>query len=191
MMLVTPLIRKEALTTSAMEGTITTIDDILFQEIVPNKLKDDDAREAYNYKAALSLTMEQCKTLPISGRVLKHAHRILLSGLSPGRGAGKHPGEYKKQQNAIGTTGDSIFTARYVPPPPKETEDCMARLEGFINREDRTSGEELVDLALAHYQFEAIHPVSRWQWETDSSHLPYGHSNRPHEAAAVAPQFGP
>lgn len=158
MMLVTPLIRKEALTTSAMEGTITTIDNILLQEISPDAVQDDDAREAYNYKAALSSALKQCKELPISGRVLRNAHKTLLSGLSPGRGAGKRPGEYKKQQNAIGTAGDNAFTARYVPPPPEKTEECMLALEQFINREDRVEGEELIDLALAHYQFEAIHP---------------------------------
>jgi Fic family protein len=157
-MLITPLIRKEALTTSAMEGTITTIDNMLLQEIVPEAKKDDDAREAYNYVAAVRRTTEDMKTLPISGRLLKSAHEILLSGLSTSRGAGKRPGEYKKLQNAIGDPGDDIFTAKYVPPPPQQTPQCMAELEGYINRQDRKDGEELIDLALGHYQFEAIHP---------------------------------
>ncbi len=156
--LITPLIRKEALTTSAMEGTITTIDNMLLQEIAPDPVRDDDAREASNYKRALISSVQELEEIPISGRLLKNAHRILLSGLSATRGAGKRPGEYKQQQNAIGTTDDNVFTARYVPPPPIETEQCMKELESFINRVDRQPGEELLDLALAHYQFEAIHP---------------------------------
>ncbi len=157
-MLIGPLIRREALTSSAMEGTITTIDEMLLQEIVPEAQKDDDAREASNYSFSLRKTSDAMASLPISGRLIKQGHRMLLSGLSPHRGAGKRPGEYKSHQNAIGDSGDTIHTARYVPPPPAETIQCMAELEAFINRPDRQDGEQLIDLALAHYQFEAIHP---------------------------------
>lgn len=156
--LIAPLIRREALTSSAMEGTITTIDEMLLQEIVPEAKKDDDAREASNYTFALRKCMDELRAIPVSGRLIRNGHRLLLSGLSPQRGAGKRPGEYKAHQNAIGDSGDSIFTARYVPPPPEQTKQCMHELELFINREDRKPGEELIDIALAHYQFEAIHP---------------------------------
>ena len=157
-MLIMPLIRREALTSSAMEGTITTIDDMLLQEVTPEAHRNDDAREVLNYIQALRQAIRQMETLPISGRLIRSGHKTLLSGLSPQRGAGKRPGEYKAMQNAIGDQSDTIFTARYVPPPPVQTEQCMAELEVFINRENRADGEELLDLAMAHYQFEAIHP---------------------------------
>lgn len=86
--------------------------------------------------------------------MLTDAHRTLLGGLSRNRGAQKRPGEYKPEQNWIG--GRTIGTARYVPPPPGETRVCMDALEAFINREARAY--PLLDMALVHYQFEAIHP---------------------------------
>ncbi len=157
-MLVTPLVRKEALTTSAMEGTITTIDNMLVQEILPDAKNDDDAREAFNYLLALRHATEELNKLPLTGRIIKESHAKLLSGLSPSRGANKLPGTYKTHQNAIGQSGDTVFTARYVPPPPAQTVDAMSDLEKYINRANRVDGDELVDLAIAHYQFEAIHP---------------------------------
>jgi Fic family protein len=159
-MLVMPLIRKEALTSSAIEGTITTINNMLLEQIAPREGGDDNAREAFNYVRALRGAEDDLKKLPISHRVIKQAHKTLLSSLSPTRGAGKRPGEYKSDQNAIGKQGDDENTARYVPPPPNETAVCMDELERFINREDRKPGEELIDIALAHYQFEAIHPFN-------------------------------
>jgi Fic family protein len=88
---------------------------------------------------------------------MRDAHAQLLSGLSMRRGAGKRPGEYKVHQNAIGRRGDTIHTARFVPPPPSVTPKCMDELEAFINRDAEPGPSRLVDLALAHYQFEAIH----------------------------------
>lgn len=159
-MLVMPLIRKEALTSSAIEGTITTINNMLLEQLSPREGGDDNAREAFNYVRALREAQEALRKLPISHRVIKQAHKTLLSGLSPARGAGKRPGEYKIDQNAVGKMGDNEATARYVPPPPKETMTCMDELERFINRENRKTGEELIDISLAHYQFEAIHPFN-------------------------------
>lgn len=159
-MLIMPLFRKEALTTSAMEGTFTTIDDMLAEEVLPNLKTDENAREAFNYKVAVQKASSKLTKLPISHRVIKEAHVDLLHGLSSNRGAGKMPGQYKVHQNAIGQSGDDVFTARYVPPPPLETQVCMDRLEAFINREDRRRAESLIDIALCHYQFEAIHPFA-------------------------------
>jgi Fic family protein len=159
-MLVMPLIRKEALTSSAIEGTITTINNMLLEQVAPRLGGDENAREAYNYVRALQHATKDLEILPISHRVIRQAHRTLLSGLSPGRGAGKRPGEYKTDQNAVGKLGDNEATARYVPPPPNEAQKCMDALEKFINRQDRKQGEELIDIALAHYQFEAIHPFN-------------------------------
>ena len=159
-MLIMPLIRKEALTSSAIEGTITTINNMLLEQVSPKENGDENAREAYNYVRAITEANHMRANLPISHRIITEAHRILLSGMSAARGAGKRPGEYKRDQNAIGKIGDTEITARYVPPPPKETQTCMDQLETFINRLDRNPGEELIDLALVHYQFEAIHPFN-------------------------------
>ena len=157
-MLIRPLIQKEALTSSAIEGTITTIEGIVFEEAAPQALVDENAREAANYIRAVQHAVQQLQTYPISHRVIMGAHKVLLAGLSPSRGQGKRPGEYKNSQNAIGQAGDNELTARYVPSPPAQTERCMDELEAFINRQNRNQGEELVDIAIAHYQFEAIHP---------------------------------
>jgi Fic family protein len=159
-MLIMPLFRKEALISSAIEGTVTTLNNMLLEQILPNQSKDENAKEAYNYVRALTEANEQLKRLPLSHRVIKDAHRVLLSGLSTGRGAGKRPGEYKNSQNAIGQIGDTEKTAKYVPPPPKQTQSCMDELEVFMNRERQSVGEALIDLACVHYQFEAIHPFN-------------------------------
>ena len=159
-MLFVPLIRREALTSSAIEGTITTLDNLLIEEVGGQVPIDDDARETQNYVRALNEATRSLQELPISHRIIKQAHKTLLSGLSPKRGAGKRPGDYRNNQNAIGKYGDDELTARYVPPPPQKALDAMDALEVFINREDRRPGEELIDIALAHYQFEAIHPFN-------------------------------
>jgi len=157
-MLIGPLQRREALTSSAMEGTITTLGDLVLEEAGAQPPKGDDAREAFNYVRAIEATAKLLEKLPISHRIIKEAHRILLHGLSPARGAGKRPGEYKLNQNAVGRRGETIHSARYVPPPPQQTQQCMDDLESYINRGHRSPAERLIDLALVHYQFEAIHP---------------------------------
>lgn len=157
-MLIQALTRREALTSSAMEGTITTIGDIVLEEAEARPGLDDNAREAFNYAFALRQANKSLEKLPISHRVIMEAHENLLSGLSFKRGAGKRPGQYKMHQNAVGKMGESTHSARYVPPPPNETRTCMNQLENFINMPERTQGQKIIDLALAHYQFEAIHP---------------------------------
>ncbi len=157
-MLIGPLIQKEALITSAIEGTITTIEDMIVAQASSTYEKDENAHEASNYVRAVYSAVNQMQELPISHRIIKDSHKILLSGLSPTRGQGKRPGEYKQSQNAIGRPGDTEQTARYVPPPPAQTAIAMDSLEKYINRDGRKPGEALIDIALAHYQFEAIHP---------------------------------
>jgi Fic family protein len=157
-MLIGPLIQKEALVSSAIEGTITTIENMIVEQATPASAKDENAREASNYVRAVYSAVSQMKELPITHRLIKDAHKILLSGLSPARGQGKRPGEYKDSQNAIGRFGDTEHSARYVPPPPAQTATAMDNLEKFINRDNSRPGEALIDIALVHYQFEAIHP---------------------------------
>lgn len=155
--LVRPLQHREALTSSAMEGTFTTEDRLLLAEAGVDP-KDDSTREVHNYLRALTTCLEMLKELPISHRVIKRAHEILLSGLSSARGSRKRPGEYKREQNWIG--GITLERARFVPPPSAETQTCMDALEAYINREDRRFPNALMDLALVHYQLETIHPFA-------------------------------
>lgn len=156
--LIRPLQRQEALTSSAMEGTFTSPDNLVLAEAGLEQDQDDSTREVVNYLRALDASLEMMKALPISHRVITRAHEILLSGLSSARGAQKRPGQYKVDQNWIG--GRTIQVARYVPPPPGPTQSCMDDLERYINRSDQTFPTPLMDLALVHYQIEAIHPFA-------------------------------
>ncbi len=141
-----------------MEGTYSTADRLLLADAGREADVDEPTREVSNYVEALNHALEMLKTLPLSHRVLQAAHVKLLSGLSSARGAQKRPGEYKKEQNWIG--GVTIEAARFVPPPPAETQSCMNDLERYLNREDRSFPTPIIDLALVHYQIEAIHPFA-------------------------------
>ena len=152
--LIAPLQRREALTSSAMEGTFSTQDALVLAERGIERADDDATREVRNYLRALNAAVRALPELPICHRMLLDAHRTLLAGTGHGRGANKQPGEYKPDQNWIG--GRTIEMARYVPPPPVEAKDAMDALESYINRHEPTNA--LLDLALVHYQFEAIHP---------------------------------
>ncbi|WP_018700688.1 Fic family protein [Amorphus coralli] len=154
--LVRPLQRNEALTSSAMEGTYTTDDHLLLAEAGLDSASDESTREIVNYIHALQTSLGLLGTLPISHRLIRKSHEILLSGLSPQRGAQKRPGEYKRDQNWIG--GPVIEKARFVPAPPAEASSCMDDLEKYINRDGREADSALIDLALVHYQIETIHP---------------------------------
>ena len=117
--LVEPLQRREALTTSAMEGTHTSIENLVLEEENLNGTKDENARETFNYIMAIRNAIRNLEKYPISHRIIKEAHIRLLSGPSNERGANKRPGEYKQAQNWIGG-GRNIANARYVPPPPEK-----------------------------------------------------------------------
>ncbi len=117
-----------------------------------------EAIEVNNYIRALSWAVKQLETLPISVRLMKAAHKILLEDVDTERGRDKQPGEFARDQNMIG--GASIETARFIPPPPRETVECMSALEKYINREDKAAAAALIDIALVHYQFETIHPFA-------------------------------
>lgn len=156
--LISPLQRREALTSSAMEGTFTTADDLALAEVGIERDHDDATREVRNYLRALNDSLTMLDQLPICHRVITNAHRILLSGLSSARGAQKRHGEYKVDQNWIG--GRLIENARFVPPPPAETQTCMDDVEAYINREQSPFPTALMDLALVHYQVETIHPFA-------------------------------
>jgi len=153
-LLIRPLFRREAVASSQIEGTISDIEDLYLFEADQNTfLLAEDVREVSNYLKALEFGLERLKSLPISTRLFKELHSVLMSGV---RGGYSYPGELRRTQNWIGKPGCTLNEADYVPPPPEELNDCLGELENFINCESRLPS--LVRLALVHYQFEAIHP---------------------------------
>lgn len=156
--LIRPLQRREALTSSAMEGTYSTDDQLILAEAGLSKGSSDDTQEVRNYTIALSHALERVKDEPISNRLLRDTHRLLLSNVGRNRGAHKLPGEFKRDQNMIG--GRTLDTAKFIPPPPRESVECMSSLERYINREEANKINTLIDIALVHYQLETIHPFA-------------------------------
>jgi Fic family protein len=146
-------IRREAVLSSQIEGTQSSLSDLLLFELdeAPGT-PIDDVVEVSNYAAALEHALARlAEGFPLSNRLLREAHEKLLSS---GRGADKRPGEFRTSQNWIGGTRPG--NAQFVPPPPTEVEPCMAALEQFL-RAPYAAGT-LVKAALAHVQFETIHP---------------------------------
>ena len=158
LLLIRPLQRREAVSSSSMEGTYTTLSDLLlFEAGASEAATRGDNLEVLNYVRALEGAIESLPGLPISTRSIRDAHRVLLSGVTRHRGANVDAGELKGDQNWIGG-GGRIETARFIPAPPAETPDALHALTEYIHREDRDMASPLIDAALAHYQFEAIHP---------------------------------
>jgi Fic family protein len=157
-MLIRPLQRLEAQTSSAMEGTYTTANELAIAEAGLDRNGKSEAIEVANYTRALQWAETELRSVPISSRLLRGAHGILLRGVGGDRGQHKLPGEFKRDQNMIG--GHRLDTARFIPPPPDDAMRAMTALERFINRDDKSPGLALVDLALVHYQFETIHPFA-------------------------------
>ena len=148
-------IRKEALLTSQIEGTQATLTDLFDEEAGFAVSNTDDVEEVTNYLRAFRLVQDNLRSpqgLPISVRLLCEAHRILLNGA---RGAGKQPGELRRSQNWIGGTRPG--NAAFVPPPADKVPNLLADLERFIHNPSPTL-PPLVKIALAHAQFETIHP---------------------------------
>ncbi len=154
---ISPLQRLEAQTSSAMEGTHTTADKLALAEAGVSDEDDSETREVSNYIGALRQATKSLEDFPITHRTLRQAHLTLLNGIGKTRGEDKRPGEFKRDQNMIG--GRTLQSARFIPPPPAETLDCISRLEEFINSE-RDPKYALLDVALVHYQFETIHPFA-------------------------------
>jgi Fic family protein len=143
-----------------MEGTYTTLSDLfLFEAGASEAATRGDNREVLNYVRALEGAIAGLASLPISSRLVRDAHRMLLTGVARHRGATVVPGELKRDQNWIGGSG-RIDTARFIPAPPADTPEALDTLMAYINREDRDDASPMIDAALAHYQFEAIHPFA-------------------------------
>lgn len=143
---------KEATTSSRIEGTRTNVEEALLRanDIAPERR--DDWQEGQNYIAAMNHAVKRLHKVPVSTRLLKETHKILLS---KGRGAHKLPGEYRRSQNWIG--GSSIKDAMFVPPSHEEVDSLMSDLENFLHN-DAIDVPNLIRIAIAHYQFETIHP---------------------------------
>jgi Fic family protein len=160
MLVIRPLQRKEALLSSSMEGTYSTANALALADADENAKVDESTIEVRNYIRAFEAAEKLRQDIPISNRMIKEIHRILLSQVSGQRGVSKRPGEYKNQQNFIGGSSRKIEDARFVPPPPAETETAMAELERHINRLEAGGIPPIIDAALIHYQFETIHPFA-------------------------------
>ena len=147
-------VRKEAVLSSQIEGTQSSLSDLLLYELdeAPG-VPVHDVREVANYVAALNHGLQRLRDdFPLSNRLIREIHQVLLSG---GRGSTKAPGEFRRSQNWIGGTrpGNAVF----VPPPHTAVPDCMTELERFLHAKD-DGLPMLLRAALAHVQFETIHP---------------------------------
>ncbi len=156
-LVVRPLVNREAVATSRMEGTITSLDELFRSQVEP-RLQRYETREVLNYVTAFESALEDLKQLPICSRLIKNAHRRLLAGLPIDRAGGGSPGEFKRYQNHIGHPGEPVERARFVPCPPSQVERLMNELEEFINSDKARAMPPLIEAALVHYQFETIHP---------------------------------
>ena len=153
--LIAPLATQEAVLSSRIEGTRATMGEVLEFEAAGEAASPEmqnDIVEVLNYRAAMREAEKMLENLPLSQRVVREAHRVLLSGA---RGKNKAPGEYRRVPNWIGPPGCSIDTATYVPVGPEKLADAMSAWERYMHE---NAPDLLVQAAVLHAEFEAIHP---------------------------------
>lgn len=155
--LLAPMTTQEAVLSSRIEGTQATMGDVLaFEAGVKDPKRTakqtEDIFEVINYRRAMHQALEMLKELPLCQRILREAHRVLLEGV---RGQSKRPGEYRKDQNWIGLPNCDIADAHFIPADAEQLPAAMDAWEAFIHAE---YNDRLVQLALLHVEFEAIHP---------------------------------
>lgn len=147
-------VRREAVLSSQIEGTQSTLEDLLELELESdqgNRLSD--AFEIANYVHAMNFGLERIQTLPLSLRLIRDIHKELLRD---GRGSKATPGEFRRTQNWIGPEGASLNQATFVPPPVPDMKKALHDFEGYLHAE--SGYPTLLDVGLAHAQFETIHP---------------------------------
>lgn len=148
-------VRKEAVLSSQIEGTQSSLQDLLSAEaqLFPSDSQPRDVNEVINYVAALNYGLQRLKDLPLSARLIREIHERLLQGV---RGSRLTPGEFRRSQNWIGPTGSGLGDAVFVPPPPALLPEAMGQLERFLHSQDDLPA--LIRIGLAHAQLETIHP---------------------------------
>lgn len=155
--LLSPLTTQEAVLSSRIEGTQATMGEVLEFEAAGgasqlSEARRNDIREVLNYRAALRMAEKMLATVPLSQRVVREAHKVLLDGV---RGQGKAPGEYRRIPNWIGPAGCSMEQARFVPIDADKLPDAMSAWERYLHAD---APDRLVQLAIVHAEFEALHP---------------------------------
>jgi Fic family protein len=147
-------VRQEAVLSSQIEGTQSTLEDLLqFEADAKGYHVPKDIEEVVNYVRAMNYGLERLKELPLSLRLIREIHAELLKGV---RGGHRTPGEFRTSQNWIGPENCTLTTATFVPPPPHEMHQALDNLEKFLH--DTTSFPTLIHCGLAHAQFETVHP---------------------------------
>lgn len=155
--LLSPLLMKESELSSRIEGTIATANEV-YQQQAGEKFepqKDADIQEILNYRNTLRQSGKIIETEPVSLHLIRQMHAILMQGV---RGENKNPGKFRDTQNWIGPKGCTKENATYVPPSPLALNDLLEEFIGFVNTEDDSSIDPIVQTALIHAQFERIHP---------------------------------
>lgn len=155
-LLIRPFMRREAVLSSQIEGTQASHDDLLLFEMDESVAeRTPDVREVSNYVKALEYGLERVASMPLSQRLIREMHRILMEDV---RGGDQTPGEFRRTQVHIGSKGQSIHEARFVPVPPGgELDRTLSDFEAYLHAPRVLS--PVVRLALVHYQFETIHPL--------------------------------
>jgi Fic family protein len=151
-LLVRPYLRREAVASTRIEGTQASLLDVFDAEATDQPL-GADVEEVVNYVLAMETGLERLETLPVSVRLFREMHAVILAGV---RGRERQPGAIRTSQNWIGGLGATMENATFVPPPPVELGDLLSDLERFVHEKPRLP--PLVQAALLHYQFETIHP---------------------------------